>query len=197
MKRVLLILAAAIMTATTLSAQVVPGMKYKELKDIYNPKDYVKSSNDPHISGLYGLASAVVPGLGQIVCGEVGRGVAVIAGDAAFGIAATVCVYKFLDYVEKDANGNYMKGEDGLFVVTDEKAAKKWGYGLIGVAAGNMVYWIWNICDAVKVAKIKNMYFQDLNGGRAMEFNMYPSVDFAMTSKGTAPVAGMTLSLQF
>ena len=197
MKRLFIILAAAIMAATTLSAQVAPGMKYRDLKNIYNAKDYVKSSNDPYMSGLYGLASAVVPGLGQIISGEVGRGIAVIAGDAAFGVAATACVYKFLDYVEKDANGNYMKGEDGLFVVTDENAAKKWGLGLIGVAAGNMIYWVWNICDAVKVTKIKNMYFQDLNGGRAMEFNMYPSVDIAMTSMGTAPVAGMTLSLQF
>ena len=197
MKRFFIIFAAVIMTAATLSAQVVPDMKYKELKDIYNPKDYVKSSNDPHISGLYGLASAVVPGLGQIVCGEVGRGVAVIAGDAAFGVAATVCVYKFLDYVEKDTNGNYMKDADGLFVVTDENAAKKWGYGLIGVAAGNLVYWVWNICDAVKVARVKNMYFQDLNGGRAMEINMYPTVNLAMTSQGTTPVAGMALSLQF
>lgn len=185
------------MTAATLSAQVVPGMKYKDLKDIYNPKDYVKSSNDPYMSGLYGLASAVVPGLGQIISGEVGRGVAVIAGDAAFGVAATVCVYKFLDYVEKDANGNYIKDADGLFVVTDENAAKKWGYGLIGVAAGNLVYWVWNICDAVKVARVKNMYFQDLNGGRAMEINMYPTVNLAMTSQGTTPVAGMALSLQF
>ena len=197
MKKFILIFAAAVMTAATLSAQVVPGMKYKELKDIYNPKDYVKSSNDPYMSGLYGLASAVVPGLGQIISGEVGRGVAVIAGDAAFGVAATVCVYKFLDYVEKDANGNYMKDENGLFVVTDENAAKKWGYGLIGLAAGNMVYWIWNICDAVKVARVKNMYFQDLNGGRAMEINMYPTVNLAMTSQGTTPVAGMALSLQF
>ena len=197
MKRFFIIFAAAVMTAATLSAQVVPGMKYKDLKDIYNPKDYVKSSNDPYMSGLYGLASAVVPGLGQIISGEVGRGVAVIAGDAAFGVAATVCVYKFLDYVEKDANGNYMKDADGLFVVTDENAAKKWGYGLIGLAAGNMVYWIWNICDAVKVARVKNMYFQDLNGGRAMEINMYPTVNLAMTSQGATPVAGMALSLQF
>ena len=197
MKRFLLIFAAAVMTAATLSAQVVPGMKYKDLKGIYNPKDYVKSSNDPYMSGLYGLASAVVPGLGQIISGEVGRGVAVIAGDAAFGVAATVCVYKFLDYVEKDANGNYIKDADGLFVVTDENAAKKWGYGLIGLAAGNMVYWIWNICDAVKVARVKNMYFQDLNGGRAMEINMYPTVNLAMTSQGATPVAGMALSLQF
>ena len=197
MKRFFIILAAAVMTATALSAQVVPGMKYGELKKIYNAKDYVRSSDDPHISGLYGLASAFVPGLGQAVCGEVGRGIAVFAGDAAFGVAATVCVNKFLDYVEKDADGKYVKGEDGLFVVTDEKAAKKWGLGLIGVAVGNAVYWVWNICDAVKVAKIKNMYYQDLHGGRALEINLYPTVDYAMTSTGTAPVAGMTLSLQF
>ena len=197
MKRVLLILAAAIMTATTLSAQVVPGMKYKELKDIYNPKDYVKSSNDPHISGLYGLASAVVPGLGQIVCGEVGRGVAVIAGDAAFGIAATVCVYKFLDYVEKDANGNYVKDANGSYVISDEKAAMPWSIAIVAVSAANLAYGIWNICDAVTVAKVKNMYYQDLQGARPMEMELYPSVDFARSADGFQPVAGMTLAVRF
>ena len=197
MKRFFLILAAVVMTATALSAQVAPGMKYRELKGMYNHKNYVKSSVDPYSKGWSGLASAIVPGLGQIICGETGRGIAIIGGDIAFGVGTRLCVNQFLNYVEKDADGKYKKDENGLFVVTDEKAALKWGYGLIGLAAGNMVYWIWNICDATKVAKVKNMYYQDLKGGRTMEFNMYPSVDLAMTAKGTTPVAGMTLALQF
>ena len=60
-----------------------------------------------------------------------------------------------------------------------------------------MVYWIWNMCDAVKVAKVKNMYFQDLQGGRAFEFELYPTVNYALTSDGSKPVAGMTLSMRF
>ncbi|MBR4818303.1 MAG: hypothetical protein IKZ72_06680 [Bacteroidales bacterium] len=197
MKRILIMLAAVVFTATTLSAQIAPGMKYRELKGIYNPKEYFKSSVDPYSRGWSGLASAVVPGLGQLVCGEAGRGIAVFAGDFAFGVAAGVCVNKFYDYVQRDANGNIQRDADGNLVITDEKAALKWGLGLIGVAAGNAVYWVWNICDAVKVAKVKNMYYQDLQGGRAIDIDLYPSVDFAMTSNGMTPVTGMTLSMKF
>lgn len=196
MKKILVLLAAVALTATTLSAQVVPGMKYKDLKDRYNAKYYEKSSIDPYSTFWTGLASFAVPGLGQVIAGETGRGIAVFAGDAAFSLAGYLVANKALDYVQKDANGKPVKDEKGELIVTDEKNFKKYAGALIGVGLGNAIYWIWNICDARKVAKVKNMYYQDL-GGRAMEFNVYPSVDLAMTADGTTPVAGMTLSLQF
>lgn len=37
---------------------------------------------------------------------------------------------------------------------------------------------------------------QDLQK-HAFEFNMYPTVNYAMTSNGMKPVAGMTMSMQF
>lgn len=197
MRRFFILLAAVVLTATTLSAQVAPGMRYRELKRIYNSKDYIRSTADPYSRVWSGLASAVVPGLGQLISGETGRGIAVFAGDAAFGIGAGVCVAKFFDYVEKDANGNPVKDSEGKLVITDEKAALKWGWGLIGVGAANAIYWIWNICDAVKVSKVKNMYYQDLQGNHSLEFNLYPSVDYAMTTNGYRPVTGMTLSMRF
>ena len=196
MKRIVFILAIFVMTATSISAQVIPGMKYSELKDIYSPRSYVRTSADPYSPFWSGVASFAVPGLGQLICKETGRGIAVFAGDVAFGVAGGYCIDKFLDYCEKDANGNYKKDADGGLVVTDEKAAKKWGAAFLGVAAGNLCYWVWNICDARKVAKVKNMYYQDLQK-HAFEFDMYPTFDYAMTSNGMKPVTGMTLSLQF
>lgn len=112
-------------------------------------------------------------------------------------IAGYACADKLLSYVQKDANGEYMKDSDGHYIITDEKAAGKWVGAIVGVGLGSMVYYIWNICDAVKVAKVKNMYYQDLAGGRAMEFSLPPSFDYAMTSDGTKPVAGMTLAVRF
>ena len=196
MKRIAFILAILVMTATSISAQVVPGMKYSELKDIYNPRNYVKTDADPYSMLWSGVASFAVPGLGQLICKETGRGIAIFAGDVAFGMAGGFCANKFRDYCEKDANGKYKKDADGNLVVTDENAAKKWGIAFLGVAAGNFCYWIWNICDARKVAKVKNMYYQDLQK-HAFEFNMYPTVNYAMTSNGMKPVAGMTMSMQF
>nr|ACA61153.1 TM2 [uncultured microorganism] len=196
MKRIVILFAAVALMATSLSAQVVPGMKYKDLKDIYNHKDYVKSSVDPYSKFWSGLASFAIPGLGQVICGETGRGLAIFGGDLALGLVNSVVADKYLSYAQKDASGEYIKGDDGWYVFTDEQAAKKWGRTLLGTVTATLVYDIWNICDARKVAKVKNMYYQDLQG-RAVEFNLYPSVNYAMTSNGAQPVAGMTLSMQF
>ena len=197
MKRILFALVALVLTATTLSAQVVPGMKYKDVKGMYNPKMYVKSMTDPYSPGLAGVCSFLVPGLGQVVSGETGRGIAFFAGDVGFGVAATACAVKFMSYAQKDANGNYVKDSSGQIVMTDEKAAKSWAIGLASVCVASLVYDIWGICDAVKVAKVKNMYYQDLQGGRSMEMSLYPSVDLAMSAKGYQPVAGMTFAMRF
>ena len=196
MKRILIILVTVVLTATTLSAQVVPGMKYKELKKIYNGKEYVKSEIDPYSKGWSGLASFFVPGLGQLICGETGRGLAVFAGDAALGIATSICADQYKSYIKKDADGNYIKDVQGGYALTDEGAAWKWGGAMIVLAAGNVAYWIWNICDARDVAKVKNMYYQDLQMS-PVEFKMYPSVSYIKTADGLRPVTGMTLSLLF
>lgn len=197
MKRIVLLIAAVVLTATSLSAQIAPGLKYKDLKDMYNPKMYVKSVSDPYSPFWSGVGSLVVPGLGQLVSGETGRGFAIFGGNVAFGIAETVCAYKLLDYVEKDANGNYVKDANGSYVISDEKAAMPWSIAIVAVSAANLAYGIWNICDAVKVAKVKNMYYQDLQGARPMEMELYPSVDFARSADGFQPVAGMTLAVRF
>lgn len=86
--------------------------------------------------------------------------IAIIGGDLALSIAGYACADKLLSYVQKDANGEYMKDSDGHYIIADEKAAGKWVGAIVGVGLGSMVYYIWNICDAVKVAKVKNMYYQ-------------------------------------
>jgi len=196
MKRIVIIIAAIVLTATSLSAQVAPGMKYRELKHMYNPREYVKSDIDPYSKGWSGLASFFVPGLGQLICGETGRGLAVFAGDAALGLATSLCAAKYKSYLMKDPYGNYVEDVEGGYVVTDDKAALKWSTATLVLAAGNVAYWIWNICDARNVARVKNMYYQDLQM-RPVEFSMYPSVSYTHTPDGLKPVTGMTLSLQF
>ena len=56
--------------------KIVPFMKYRTLKNIYNYKDYVKSDIAKHSVGGCGVASFFIPGLGQMICNEVGRGFA-------------------------------------------------------------------------------------------------------------------------
>jgi hypothetical protein len=76
------------------------------------------------------LASYVIPGLGQCLCGETIRGICI--GAATMGSIA--CAAGFGDF-------------------SDETGA------ILGIAAFGL--WIWNIYDANRVAKIKNMYIND------------------------------------
>ena len=47
--------------------RIVPYMKYKTLKNIYNYKDYVKSDINKYSVGGCSVASFFIPGLGQMI----------------------------------------------------------------------------------------------------------------------------------
>ena len=63
------------------SVEIVPGMKYRQLKHIYNYREYVPSLTDRYSPGWSGVASFFVPGLGECINGEWGRGLAVVGGN--------------------------------------------------------------------------------------------------------------------
>ena len=50
MKRFILSAILAIAAIASANAQVAPGMKYKDIKDSYNTKNYVPQSADPYPS---------------------------------------------------------------------------------------------------------------------------------------------------
>ena len=58
---------------------------------------------------------------------------------------------------------------------------------------------IWSSIDAARVAKVKNMYYQDLmNGKNTAELSFTPMVSFASNPSGSLqPCAGMSLQLKF
>ena len=58
------------------AGKVVPGMRYNEYRHLYNPSDYVRMPGDSHSPVAGGICSFLIPGLGQMICGEVGRGFA-------------------------------------------------------------------------------------------------------------------------
>lgn len=50
------------------------GMKYKELKHIYHYGDWYSGLGDKHNPALMEVYSWLIPGLGQMISGEFGRG---------------------------------------------------------------------------------------------------------------------------
>ena len=160
--------------------EIVAGMKYKELKSIYSYKDWTATEGDRYSPGVMSVCSFFIPGLGQMLSGEVGRGFGWFGG--AVGSWALIGVGAGLETAGRinDNSGMSMTGSIMTIVAY-------LGLGAIEVCS---------IIDASRVAKVKNMYNQDLKK-RNYSLNLYPSVDYINMANGVQPTAGLTLAMRF
>ena len=151
---------------------LVPGMKYKELKDIYSPSEYILMPGDPYSPGLSGVLSFLIPGLGQMICDEVGRGFGFLGGSVGWAIVTGVGLgYSY-----------YSTGAAVVAIISS-----------IGLLTLDIIA----IVDAVKVAKVKNMYVQDMRSAYSFDLNLRPSIDYIPSVSGMQPTVGLTLALNF
>lgn len=144
-------------------------MKYKEMANVYDFRLYQKSLYDIYSPAGSGVASFFIPGLGQMICGEWGRGFAWLGGHVACSVLTSLSA---------------IAESDTLVLM-----------GLAGMLAID----ICSIVDGVRVAKVKNMYMEDLrkSGYYGLDVDLYPSVNYVRTTSGVQPTAGMTLALRF
>lgn len=156
---------------------IMPGMRYGDYKDYYDPHFYVPQPGDPYSRVWLGIASAIIPGLGEMIEGEWGRGLGVLAGNIALGVV------QVLD-LEYDPQIKQVFPNSALY----------WVAGFARTALN-----IWSICDAVRIAKVKNMYYQDLRGTRAsIDLKIEPYFAYTPAASNTLqPAAGLSLSLNF
>lgn len=160
--------------AVTMVENLASGLGYSQLRYMYDRKDFSPSQDDRYGLLGTGFASLVIPGLGQMICGEFWRGLAWFGGAAAcVGVSFLGFAYSYI-----------------------------WSKGWVpaAVLSGCISYLAVDICsvvDAVRVAKVKNMYERDLRSGYSMGMNLYPSVNVMPTSSGIRPVPGLTLAFRF
>ena len=155
-----------------------PGMKYNELKHLYNHKDYTPSSSDFN-PGWCGVASFFIPGLGECILGEWGRGLGKFFGNMALMSAAAISFHA----------GVYA----GYYY--EEEA---WPLGIAAICSAAAVGLnIWSIVDAIRIAKVKNMYEQDLKQVYSFNLDLYPSVNCIQMGNTMQPTVGFTLALRF
>lgn len=196
MKKLALMIVLIAASLVSAQAQIAPGMKYKDLKGLYNPKEYIPESTDPYSRGWAGVASFVIPGLGQVIDGEVGRGLLFFGGNVALNIVARGQLQRFSDSVVTDSSGQ-------VTGYKDEAAARSSARNVILIGASALALNIWSIVDAVRVAKVKNMYTQDLRRQRSsVDFDFAPFFTYApseLTASGSSltPTAGMSLRVSF
>lgn len=150
------------------SLAMVP-MKYKEMAKVYDYRLYQKSLYDRYSPAGSGIASFFIPGLGQMICGEWGRGLA------------------------------YLGGHVGCTILTSLSAIAESDTLVLMGLAGVLAIDICSIVDGVRMAKVKNMYMEDLrkSGYYGLDVDLYPSVNYVRTTSGVQPTAGMTLALRF
>ena len=159
-------------------APIKPNMKYKDYKNLYDPKAYIRDPYDPYNPVLTGILSGLIPGVGQFVNGQVGSG-------CAFLLSHLTASGLFGYYYSMSLYPNYA-GHDTFVTVA----------GLLGVAV--LAIDIWSICDAVRVSKIKDLYYRDCRALTSVEMNLSPYLASAQLSPNCiANVAGLKLSVKF
>lgn len=186
MKRIIAILVLAAVCTSAFAQKV----SYKELKNDYNYKDYVKSDVDPYSVGWISFESFFVPGMGQLMMRETGRGWAFLGASSILSGINQSLVDDVAKLWPKDADGNYAKdpGEN-----KDKIVGYLWG--IAGVSLAELGVCIWSSVDASRIAKVKNQYYQ--SGKYATSATLYPSVNFVQGGTGYIPVSGMTFALSF
>ena len=170
MKRFILVF-AALLIGYVASAQYVgniePGMKYRELKGYYSYKDYTKMPGQEHRPVGIGITSYLIPGLGEMICGEGWRGAAFMGGWLACHYCTIVGIMELSDAI-------YWTSIAGAFTMR-----------------------VLSCVDATRVAKVKNMYQNDLTKYYALDVDLYPSLNYVKTATGVQPTTGFTLAVRF
>ena len=138
----LLIVVLALASLVQANAQVAPGMKYKEIKGMYDAKMYVPQSIDPYNKTVASLVSFFVPGAAQLCMGELGRGIAFVAGEAVLAGIMRSAAQTFSESVITDANGN-------VTGYNDEAKAKSSSTLLLCSVAGYIGVCIWSSCQNI------------------------------------------------
>lgn len=151
-----------------------PGMNYSELREYYDYRDYHSFYGyEQYSPPIMGICSFVIPGLGQIISGELGRGLAYFGGSLACYALSSISLISMLS-----------SPAQGAMLAVASYAA------LIAVD-------VCSIVDAVRVAKVKNMYYSDLEK-LSFDMELTPYVDVACTGiAAVQPVAGLSLRLSF
>ena len=173
MKKIIFLTLGVLLISTTSIAQ------YRLNKDLYDHRSYVYQKGDPLNPNIAGLASFFVPGLGQMLAGETGRGIGFLAGSTgSIALYTAGFIITVIDIEE---------GGDGLG-----------GAGLMAAGLGGaLVVGVWSIVDAVKVTKVNNLAFRAQNNN-AMNLKIEPILLNSSTLKNSSSVApGLSLKISF
>lgn len=178
-----------VMKITSLSMIIVltlvcsqTAAQYRINKTKYDHRIYSFQKGDPYKPSSAIVASFIIPGLGQMSCGEGGRGFGFLfgwGGSLTFSIAGLITLSN-TDERESDFEEQLSRGE--IMCVS----------GLMAATA----FWIWSFTDASKVAKVNNMAFRD-KMGLSGNIKIKPYVDFLTGPSNSGIHLGLSGRINF
>ena len=190
MKKLFSILVLAAVCTAAFAQRANQSTSYKDLKKVYVPSNYVKSESDPYSVFWAGFEGFVTPGVSQLIMKETGTGWAFIGATTVLGTTISLTANNLNEIIQKDAAGN-------SFIPDEYKSKATTNLAIFGGAlVAQLGVSIWSCCNATKIAKVKNQYYQN-NRRRIFSATMYPSFDLAQDAMSVTPTAGMTLAVNF
>ncbi len=174
MKRFIFLILGVLLISITSYGQ------YRVNKKQYDYKSYAYQVGDPYNPTIAGVASFLIPGLGQMISGEGGRGVGFLAG--SFGSF-------IIFYVGAVERNNYINNGSG---------GSSSGTGLMLVGLGSAIgVEIWSVVDAVRVAKVNNLAFR-ANNKTSMDLKVEPFLmNIGALNNENYISTGLTLKMTF
>ena len=162
----------------------VNAQRYSINKDKFDSHQYIPEYGDPYNPALSGVCSLFVPGLGQMLCGETGRGLAFMGGSLGCAILVEAGAVQFTSNNFRYLGNPGYSGNSGVGIML---------LGLGGMAAIE----VWSIFDAVKVAKVNNMYIRSLRRTSSLNLEISPFVDHITITNQVSNPIGMTMRVKF
>jgi len=146
--------------------------QYKINKTKYDYKTWTHEEGDPYDPAFCGILS-VIPGVGQMVAHEFGRGAAFFGGAAG-------CFFLF---------------GSGFAVAWDYNEPLGITMMLLGLS-GFLAVDIWSIVDASRVAKVNNLAYRNRDQ-TGMKLRLEPCISPVQTCGSTKTQVGLSLKFVF
>lgn len=167
--------------------QVVPGLKYSQLKNLYNPKDATYLADPEYGTGRAWL-NLLVPGLAQYTMGEGGLGTRyLLFGLLGEGLVSLAAYDSYMDDIDPQYTPIFSTNSGDYYWIP-----------VFGGAAILIADYICSISNAKKVARVKSLYDYDLKKlGRQVSFETMPFIAPVRVGDKVQPAAGVTFAMQF
>jgi TM2 domain-containing membrane protein YozV len=156
--------------------------QYRVYKNKYDYRNYIYQPGDPYNPSSAAFASLFVPGLGQMISGESGRGICFLLGCTGCLVFSFAGGSIALNATEKDRDfeKKTLRGITFLFS------------GLTATAG----IWIWSIADAPRVAKVNNLALRDKNKVSG-NLSIQPYLNIQSYSANNKTILGLSVNIIF